>query len=49
MCAFAPLAGNPVAEVPLWQVVQLLAGDMPAWANEVGSQALTVWQLEHCA
>ena len=42
VCALAPLVGTPVAEVPLWQVVQLPAGSTPLCANEVGIQALVV-------
>jgi hypothetical protein len=49
VCALAPLVGTPVAEVPLWQVVQFCPLVIPVWANEVGSQPVTVWQLEHCA
>jgi len=30
LCALAPLIGRPVAAVPLWQVVQLVALVMPA-------------------
>ena len=49
VCALAPLAGTPVAEVPLWQVVQLLDAVMPVWAKDVGFQSEVVWQLEHWA
>lgn len=49
VCALAPLAGTPVAAVPLWQVVQLLAALIPVWLKEVGFQIEVVWQLEHCA
>ena len=49
VCALAPVVGRPVAEVPLWQVVQLLAPVTPECANEVGNHAVVAWQLEHCA
>lgn len=49
VCALAPLSGRPVADVPLWQVVQLLALVTPVWAKAAGSQAVVAWQLEHCA
>lgn len=47
--AVAWLAGRPVADVPLWQVVQSVAAVMLLCLNEVGVQAVVVWQLEHCA
>lgn len=47
--ALVPLLGRPVAEVPLWQVVQLSDAVTPLCANEVGSQAVVKWQLLHCA
>ena len=49
VCALAPVVGRPVADVPLWQVVQLLAAVTPVCLKLVGSQAAVVWQLEHCA
>jgi hypothetical protein len=49
VCALVPLAGRPVAAVPLWQVVQLSADVTPLWAKEVGSHAVVTWQLEHWA
>lgn len=48
VCALTPLVGRPVALVPLWQAVQLLAEVTPLWLNAVGVQAVVVWQLEHC-
>lgn len=47
-CALGPLVGRPVAEVPLWQVVQLSAAVTPVCAKLVGSHAVVRWQLEHC-
>jgi hypothetical protein len=47
--AFAPDVGTPVALLPLWQVVQLVAAVTPVWLNDVGFQAVVAWQLEHCA
>ena len=47
--ALAPLVGTPVAELPLWQVVQFWPLVTPVWANAVGSQAEVAWQLEHWA
>ena len=46
VCALAP-AGEPLAAVPLWQVVQLSAAVIPACENEVGNQAVVRWQLLH--
>lgn len=48
VCAFAPVVGRPVALVPLWQVVQLVAEVTPLWEKLVGFQAEVRWQLEHC-
>lgn len=49
VCALAPVTGRPLAEVPLWQVAQLVEAVTPLWVKLVGSQAVVVWQLEHCA
>jgi len=46
LCALVPVMGLPVAAVPLWQVVQSLADVTFWWLNEVGFQALLVWQEE---
>ena len=48
VCALAPV-GKPLAAMPLWQVVQLLALVMPLWLKLVGVHAVVRWQLEHWA
>ena len=48
LCNLVP-DGVPVADVPLWQVVQVVAAVMPAWLNVEGAHSVVVWQLEHCA
>lgn len=48
VCALAPV-GVPVADVPLWQVEQLVAAVMPEWLKVEGVHRLVVWQLEHWA
>jgi hypothetical protein len=42
-----PLVGRPVADVPLWQVVQSVALVTPLWVPVAGFQAVVAWQDEH--
>lgn len=49
ICALVPVVGRPVALVPLWQVVQLVAAVTPLWTKLVGFQAVVAWQSEHWA
>ena len=39
--AFAPV-GRPLAEVPLWQVVQFVAAVTLWWLNDVGTHSVVV-------
>jgi len=43
-----PLAGLPVACVPLWQVAHV-PGATLAWLNDAGVQAVVRWHTSHCA
>src|SRR5215468_10433949 len=43
-----PLAGLPVALVPLWHVAHE-PGATLAWLNVAGFHAVVRWQVSHCA
>jgi hypothetical protein len=50
VCALVPVTGRPVALVPSWQVVQVVAAVTVTleW-NVVGQAVVVLWQLEHWA
>ena len=43
------LVDLPVAAVPLWQLVQLVAAVKPLWLTLAPTHALTVWQATQLA
>jgi hypothetical protein len=44
-----PLAGLPVADVPLWQDAHVVVAATLVWVKVDGFHAVVRWQVSHCA